>query len=417
MTANPARPARYRPGKFTAESSSEEDENVEEEIEEHQPPKIPPPKAASFPKQVTTNLQNVDLNERKRQAEREKRKAEWLETRRRKEEREERERMERDAGFITESEEESDDEQLTKQPAPTTTAKPLPKANSVVGSASSSEYDSSSEGSDTSSSSDAPKLIRPTFVKPSNSIPPAQIDALTAASNTGKALSDRKAVTDAVIQHQIDERAALKASAARDWDADDTALADEDMVDDRDGLDPELEHKQWVARELSRLKRDRAALEAREAELAETERRRNLSKAEREEEDRQYLQAQKEARASRGGMAFLQKYQHGGAFYQDDDEAAGLADRDLMGARYVDQVDKEALPEYLRRRDERKVGRKGATRYKDMRSEDTGRFGGFIEEKGRRPTGANAGPLGEKRKGALDGDIGPEREKRVRVER
>ncbi|KGQ10170.1 hypothetical protein BBAD15_g4488 [Beauveria bassiana D1-5] len=95
-----------------------------------------------------------------------------------------------------------------------------------------------------------------------------------------------------------------------------------------------------------------------------------------------------------------------------------------MGARIADDVrNREALPEYLQRRDMTKLGRKGATRYKDMRTEDTGswgvgvgggggggsggRRGGGRWEEGEderfRPDerpggkGANAMPLGERR--------------------
>ncbi|KAF7545586.1 hypothetical protein G7Z17_g9066 [Cylindrodendrum hubeiense] len=47
-----------------------------------------------------------------------------------------------------------------------------------------------------------------------------------------------------------------------------------------------------------------------------------------------------------------------------------------MGTRIADDVrNREALPEYLQRRDMAKLGRKGGTKYRDMRSEDTGRWG------------------------------------------
>jgi microfibrillar-associated protein 1 len=88
-------------------------------------------------------------------------------------------------------------------------------------------------------------------------------------------------------------------------------------------------------------------------------------------------------------MGYMQRYFHKGAFFRDESEAAGLLQRDLMGARIADDVrNREALPEYLQKRDMTKLGRKGGTKYKDMRSEDTGSWGRFDDGyKGRRGGG------------------------------
>jgi len=92
-----------------------------------------------------------------------------------------------------------------------------------------------------------------------------------------------------------------------------------------------------------------------------------------------------------------------------------------MGGRYQDDVSmREALPEYMQIRDMTKLGKKGRTRYKDMRSEDTGRWGDFLDKRrpgeegndrntderfrrdydGERsgPSGANASTLGERKR-------------------
>ncbi|KAJ3521019.1 hypothetical protein NM208_g13476 [Fusarium decemcellulare] len=111
-------------------------------------------------------------------------------------------------------------------------------------------------------------------------------------------------------------------------------------------------------------------------------------------------------------MSYMQRYFHKGAFFQDEMKEAGLDKRDIMGSRIQDDVrNREALPEYLQRRDMTKLGRKGASKYKDMRSEDTGRWGdiGGGRKRGddddrfrsdeRSAGGANAIPLGDRNKG------------------
>lgn len=85
---------------------------------------------------------------------------------------------------------------------------------------------------------------------------------------------------------------------------------------------------------------------------------------------------------------------------------------------------REALPEYLQKRDMTRLGRKGATKYKDMRTEDTGRWGQQLDDAPARrgaafrgddrfrpddggPRGANAVPLRDARRrdgGGRDGD-------------
>jgi len=77
----------------------------------------------------------------------------------------------------------------------------------------------------------------------------------------------------------------------------------------------------------------------------------------------------------------MQQYHHKGAFFQDDETAELLRKRDLMGANYVDQVqNREALPEYMQIRNMAKLGKKGRTRYKDLRGEDTGKWGDYAKE-------------------------------------
>ena len=211
-------------------------------------------------------------------------------------------------------------------------------------------------------------------------------------------------------------------AAKRDWD-DDVEDADINAIDDTDGVDPDAEFLAWKLRELRRIKRERLAIEEAEAERAEIERRRNLSAAEREAEDRAHIEAQASEREGRGQAQFMQKYFHKGAFFTDELKELGLDKRNLMNARFEDQTNREVLPEYMQIRDMTKLGKKGGTRYKDMRSEDTGRWGDYGDDRPRRnkeeyglderfrsdgyrgrerdqegPSGANAKPLGERKR-------------------
>jgi len=465
MTANPVRPARYRPGKPIAEDpSSSESSDAEPEDPRQQPneqsqapnsKRAPPPKATSFPadaKKLTSNLKNVDLEARRRQAEVQERAR--LEQERR--ERAERERLERDAGFVTDDEDEGgadeeddDEEDVVDQDA--VVLRPVlhqqrgarkPQNAKPGDEEEDSEDDSSSE--EESSSDDertAPKLLRPVFLKKSqrdasttNSIPTPD-PAIQASLDAAR----RQADADALVQEKLERDAVARAAGKLNWDDDGPDILG--AVDDTDGLDPELERAQWVARELARLKRGRQALEEKEKEIEEVERRRNMDVGEREEEDRKFVEEQKMEKAGRDKAAFMARYHHKGAFFLDDDggeaggggegEGAGkatgeaLSKRNLMGAQYANREGMtEAMPEYLQVRDVTKIGRKGRTRYKDMRSEDTGRWGDFGRDfgegvgyergqrddafrrddgderfkadGGQRPTGANAGRLGER---------------------
>lgn len=364
MTANPVKPARYRPGKPTAEEPSSEEEQDDED--DPTPGATPPPKATSFPSDATkiaSNLKQVDLNERKRKAALEE--AARMEA-------EKAARAKEEEGFVTEEsgeEERTDDEEEEES-----------------GSGSGSEESSSEE--------EAPKLhLRPTFIKKDKRTE----GAMTAATKTEDEIwaeeeVRRKAKVDAMIQEQLEKNAAAQAAGKKNWDDDEDEGAD--YVDDTDGLDPEAERAGWKLRELKRVKRDREAIETAEKEREEIERRRNLSREEREAEDKEFLDQQKHERDSKGKMSYMQKYFHKGAFFQDDATATkaqvdGLVDdhrrRDIMGSRYQDDVtNRELLPQYMQVRDMAKLGRKGRTKYKDLKTEDTGRWGGVNDAAKRR---------------------------------
>lgn len=135
-------------------------------------------------------------------------------------------------------------------------------------------------------------------------------------------------------------------------------------------------------------------------------------------EDEAFITKQKEEREGKGKMSYMQKYYHKGAFFQDDAKAEGLDRRDIMGSRFADDVqNRELLPQALQIRDMTKLGKKGATKYKDLKSEDTGKWGQFDDRRLRRDgqvsfgaderfmpdrdrgaSGANNLPVGERKK-------------------
>ncbi|KAH0848594.1 putative microfibrillar-associated protein [Fonsecaea pedrosoi] len=369
MTANPARPvARYRPGKPIAEEeSSDEDEESEEEQQQPPPPQRKPP--ATRPRPPTTQPARQEESDE-----------------------------DDEEGFVTE-EEDDDNAAPTKQvqpppkgTAPSTRQAPIRPESTRERSTEDeeSEEEESSEDEEeeeTSSEEEQPrrKFQRPTFIKKSDRKPSTQVsDARPEASATPDPEVDvqtrRLAQAELLIKDKLERDALARAQGKKAWDDDDEVLP-ESMVDDTDGLDPAAEYAAWKLRELKRLKRDREALIAREKELEEIERRRNLTAEEREKEDQAYLERQKQEREEgRSEATFLARYHHKGAFFQGDETAELLKRRDIMGARFEDQVtDKSTLPEYMRLRDMTKLGKKGRTRYTDLKGEDTGRFGDEVK--------------------------------------
>lgn len=428
MTANPARPvARYRPGKAVQEDSLSEDDGTEDEAEKQLSPRPAQPKASSFP----ARAQRHQVPPQKPKEE----------------EREDEE------GFVTE---EDDDDDFNKVALSAVNAGGVPKATrntissnteaaglSSADEEESEQFEEESGEEEESSSEEEPqqKFQRPTFIKKSDRAKatsavagnPPQGVGTNGVINTHPAIDAiqadelrRKDMADLMIKDKLERDSAARAAGRKGWDDDDEVAA-EDMVDDTDGLDPEAEYAAWKLRELKRLKRDREAIEQREKEIEEVERRRNLTQAEREAEDREYLEQQKEDREDgRGKAGFLQRYHHKGAFFQDDETAEILRKRDLMGAKFVDEVqNRESLPQYMQVRDMTKLGKKGRTRYTDLKGEDTGKWGqGYdqTERKGPKtdfdlderfrpdhdgsakgPTGANASTVRERRDRKVDG--------------
>lgn len=398
MTANPLAPLRYRPGKAVGQdesSSSEEESGSESETEQQQQQQqqkttaAAPPKATSFPK-FNSSISKAELERRRQEAQALRaREAELA--------------QKAQEGFETASESED----------------------------SGSEEDSASEDESEEESEEetAPtrKFVAPTFVskaqrKNTAATAPQQSEEELAAEEERK----RKEKADALLQAQIEKDAQARAAGRRAWDDEDPDAIED--IDDTDNLDPEAELAAWKLRELRRVKRDREAIEAAEKEREEIERRRNLTAEQREAEDAAHIAAQKEEKEGRGQAGFMQKYHHKGAFFQDDEQLAEISKRDIMGAKFQDDSgNREILPQYMQIRDMTKLGRKGRTKYKDLKAEDTGRWGADDYDRRGGPgyggdryrdregaTGANASVVGERRR--RDDDRGGRDEKRPRYD-
>ncbi|KAI7113840.1 hypothetical protein KC343_g18999, partial [Hortaea werneckii] len=346
MTKNQGQPARYYPGKAEVEENeSDEDESEEDEQEEVPASKPAPPKASSFPsqKKLAVDLSKADQqrSHAPNPAPQKSAPDEDLE------------------GFVTASESSGSDAEGGSDEEKD-------------------EEDSSEEEEE--SSDDEPKkpMLRPTFMSKAKR---AQQSASRPSEKSAEEIAaeeerKRKEKADEMLQLQLERDAAARAAGRRAWD-DDAEIAPEDMVDDTDDVDPEAEKAAWKLRELKRVKRDRLAIEEKEKEREEIERRRNMTAEEREAEDKAYIEAQKEEREGKGKMGYMQKYFHKGAFSagaeaEQDEEVKAVLNRDLSSARYADETgDKSVLPEYMRIRDMSQLGKKGRTKYKDLKNEDT----------------------------------------------
>ncbi|KAH9910105.1 splicing factor, Prp19-binding domain-containing protein [Xylariomycetidae sp. FL2044] len=404
MTANPTKPSRYRAGKPTG-ASSDSDSDAEasgNEVDQSQEVRkiVPPPRVPSAGK-IISNLSQVNLTERRRQGqEAEDRRVAAAKAA----------RQAAEEGFVTEDSEDEDG----------------------------SEQEDSDEDSDVQESSEeeAPRrlMLKPKF------IPKSQRNGKQETSRgeddeikTAQEEERKKKAMDEMVEEQMRKDVAARAAGKKHWD---DLVDDEDDVDTEDDVDVEAEYAAWKLRELKRIKREREAIEAREKEREEVERRRNLTEEERKAEDEVFLAKQKEEKDAKGKMSYMQKYFHKGAFFRDDAEIEGLANRDIMGSRFADDVkNRELLPKALQMRDMTKLGKKGASKYKDLRSEDTGRWGdmrdyskprgGFdrydVDDRFRSdrdrdrpgPGGANSVPLGE-RKPVPGAPAGPKDSRRGR---
>ena len=209
-------------------------------------------------------------------------------------------------------------------------------------------------------------LFKPVFVSKPHRITEQESASLEAEQQaTEQALSRLSETRRQETQRLITEALTIE---AKELESDGEMLTDED-----DMGDPE-EYKKWKVREIRRVIREREERSARKKELAEIERRRNLSDWERQEENEK-LGTDESAKPVRGQMKFMQKWAHTGAFFQDRD-AAGKLDPIFMrdvNAPVEGDFDKSVLPAVLQKR-RGDFGQKGQSKWTHLTAEDTTDF-------------------------------------------
>ncbi|KAF3930753.1 hypothetical protein ABW19_dt0210599 [Dactylella cylindrospora] len=341
MTANPARPARYRAGKplpgDRSESSGDEDEDEDQQEEEEPVAPAPRPQAGQV---ISTGLAKVDLNKRFQKTSDD-----------------EESSSEDESSEAEQSEEDEAAESTSRRPAP------------------SGDYeseDSDSDSDDTSSEDEAPKrkLIRPTFIpKSKRNVQSSTFADPSTTAPSESAIAARKAEAHTLVESAIRREAVERNSKSKQTLDSDVTYTE--PPDDTDDLDPAAERAAWKLRELLRIKRARDAIEQMEKEREEIEARRNMDADERLKEDLEFVANQRrEANEKKGKMGFMQKFYHKGAFYQDGDSE--LLKRNYATAKVEDEVvNRELLPKALQVRSYDQLGKRGRTKWTHLAAEDT----------------------------------------------
>jgi microfibrillar-associated protein 1 len=348
MTANPVRPARYRPGKPLGpeESSSEYSESSESESEAH-PPK-PVYKAQNKGKtagpvaDVSKSLKNVDLKKRFDEGKNV-----------------EEARLYAEAQQAGQRNGASDDEYTTEEE----------NGDEERTGGEEEDDDDDDDEEEEEEEEEAPRMVqlRPTFV------PKSKRNAAISAAPDPEVEEGKKAAEEErkreeaadLLQEHFKRDVASKAAGRKGWDDDEGG---DEGVDDTDGLDPASERAAWKLRELLRVRREREELQKIEKEREEIERRREMDPKLREQEDMEFVREQKkEKMEQRGKMGFLQKFYHKGAFYQDDE----ILKRNYATAAVEDSVkNREVLPKYMQVRGD-ELGKRGRTKWTHLTAEDT----------------------------------------------
>lgn len=146
------------------------------------------------------------------------------------------------------------------------------------------------------------------------------------------------------------------------------------LIDDTDNPDDLVEYENWKIRELKRIKRDLEENTKKIEEKKEIERRRNMTDAQRKEENLK-LGSDDTLRNFKSKLNYLQKYYHKGAFFQDEanNNSEHIYNRDYNLPTWEDKVDRSNLPGIMNKR-RGNLFKKGQTKYTHLTNEDTTNF-------------------------------------------
>lgn len=179
-------------------------------------------------------------------------------------------------------------------------------------------------------------------------------------------LEQRKLETRQMVADEIRRGDHEVSTANQDVDESNIAMPDDADVANEEDHDTEVEA--WKLRELKRIKKAKEEREEYIEELAQTERRRNMTDEERRLDD---IRIGKNAPKDKAEMKFMQKYYHKGAFYMDEDSIKDKGDVRLRvadGATLEDKFDRAALPKVMQ---VKKFGFAGRTKYTHLVDQDT----------------------------------------------
>mmetsp|Transcript_64472 Transcript_64472/g.186874 ORF Transcript_64472/g.186874 Transcript_64472/m.186874 type:complete len:492 (-) Transcript_64472:89-1564(-) len=177
---------------------------------------------------------------------------------------------------------------------------------------------------------------------------------------------ERKAETKGLLVDTI--RAEDEAAAAG---IDENDRSDIELINDDDEQNEAEEYDLWKIRELKRIKRDKAERLERQQELELIEKRRMMTDAEREVDDKK-LDAKANKRDEVKGFNFLQKYYHRGGFFQDKATTGEepLYNRDYHEPLEEEKFDKQLLPKAMQLR-RGQFGKKGQVKHTHLTDVDT----------------------------------------------
>lgn len=152
---------------------------------------------------------------------------------------------------------------------------------------------------------------------------------------------------------------------------DENAASDVEMPDDDDEKNEAEEYDLWKIRELKRIKMDREAREKTAKELAWIAKRRAMTDAEREEDDRR-LDAIQPKKAEVEQFLFMQKYFHKGGYFQDKaaDGTEPLYLRNFHEPTADEMYDKNLLPKAMQLR-RGQFGKIGQVKHTHLSATDT----------------------------------------------
>ena len=217
------------------------------------------------------------------------------------------------------------------------------------------------------------KMFKPTFVRRSERDTIEERDRMNAeieaeAEKNAEAKAAKRAESKKLVELEVRREEEL-ARALDEMEPSD--------VDTEDEFDDAGAFEAWKVRELERLKFDRIQRELMFREREEQERIRNLTEEERDLYHAKRLAKQKAEEKEKPKMAFMQKYFHKGAFFQEAaDDAFGttgaddIYKRDFSAPTELERHDKTLLPAAMQVR-KGTFGMRGNTKWTHLTNEDT----------------------------------------------